>query len=125
MSTFHKVPSGHFIVAFADVRYRSERVENATSRYETDDRATTAHYLSADRLSGYAVRTSGELVYVFSDVKGRGDAIVSSAVANGATHLDCFDGYLTTLYARHGFIDYKRESNWTPGGPDVVYMQFS
>lgn len=66
--------------------------------------------------------SEGVLIGVFSLVRGRGDALVAGAVAHGARHLDCFDGYLPTLYARHGFAESHRESNWTPGGPDVVYM---
>jgi hypothetical protein len=55
-------------------------------------------------------------------VRGRGDALVSDAIARGAKHLNCFDGYLPTLYARHGFVEVRREPNWTEGGPDIVYM---
>lgn len=73
-------------------------------------------------LSGFAVTPDAELIGVFSAVRGRGDDIVRAAIAAGATHLDCFDGYLPALYARHGFVETRREPNWTPGGPDVVYM---
>lgn len=78
--------------------------------------------LSDDGLSGYAVQPDGELVGVFSLVRGRGDELVTDAIANGATHLDCFDGYLVDFYRRHGFGVHRREANWNPGGPDVVYM---
>ena len=79
-------------------------------------------YTSADGLSGYGVRLDGELVGVFSTVKGRGDELVESAKANGAWRLDCFDGYLVRLYSRHGFEEYNRVPNWTPGAADVVFM---
>lgn len=79
-------------------------------------------YLTEGGLSGYVVRDTGELVGVFSRVRGQGDTLVRSAIYHGATHLDCFDGYLPTLYGRHGFTETHREGNWTPGGPDVVYM---
>lgn len=83
--------------------------------------------ISADGASGYiVVRESNgarDLRQVFSAVPGRGDLLVSDAVRRaGADTLDCFDGYLPTLYARHGFRETRRETNWTPGGPDVVYM---
>ena len=39
---------------------------------------------------GYAIKTGGELVSVFSSTSGSGHAMVASAVANGAHHLDCF-----------------------------------
>lgn len=78
-------------------------------------------YLSNDDASGYAI-VAGDLRYVFSTVKGRGDELVADAIRNGARSLDCFDGYLTTLYTRHGFVVVRRVPNWTAGGPDVVYM---
>ena len=79
-------------------------------------------YISADGLSGYGVSRGGELVGVFSTVKGRGDGLVESAKANGAWRLDCFDGYLVRLYSKHGFAETGRVQNWAPGGADVVYM---
>jgi len=78
-------------------------------------------YMSHDRSSGFVVR-DGELVGVFSTRKGAGDVIMRDALAAGAVRLDCFDGYLPAFYARHGFRETSREPNWTPGGPDVVYM---
>ena len=79
-------------------------------------------YLSHDKNSGYMIKDDGDLVLVFSMVKGRGDTIVRHAVKNGAIKLDCFDGYLVDLYSGHGFVVHKREPNWTDGEPDVVYM---
>lgn len=84
--------------------------------------AGTRTFVTADGLSGFAVKADGELVGVFSRVKGRGDALVAAAVAAGASFLDCFDGYLPGFYARHGFRETGRAANWTPGQPDVVFM---
>ncbi len=78
-------------------------------------------YITRDGLSGFCI-SAGELKYLFSEVKGRGDELVTSAKALGANHLDCFDGYLVELYKRNGFIEFKRVANWTEGEPDVVYM---
>lgn len=95
----------------------------ATSEFPADGLGVgTAYYLSDDFDSGYAVKSNGELVHVFSRVKGRGNLLVDSAVRNGAYRLDCFDGYLPDLYRRHGFVEHDRDANWTEGGPDVVYM---
>ena len=44
------------------------------------------------------------------------------AIASGARTLDCFDDFLPGFYARFGFVEVRRESNWTPGKEDVVYM---
>lgn len=72
--------------------------------------------------AGFAIRPDGELVLVHAWGKGHGDHLMTSAIAFGATRLDCFDGYLPTFYARHGFVEDRRESNWTPGEPDIVFM---
>lgn len=72
--------------------------------------------------AGYVIAPGGELVGLYSSQRGHGDDLVSDAIANGAVHLDCFDGYLVTLYQRHGFERVTSLPNWTPDGPDVVYM---
>lgn len=109
---------------FEEAREASRAIRAATSDMSGEPYLTHSTYrLSLDGLSGYVVRPDGELVYVFSRVAGRGSAMVTRAVTrDGATYLDCFDGYLTGFYARHGFVEYKREANWTVGEPDVVYM---
>lgn len=80
-------------------------------------------YLSEDQNSGFGVTSDGELKWVWSTVRGRGDTIVEHGLLAGATHLNCFEGHLSDLYGRHGFIVTERLENWTPGGPDVVTMQ--
>lgn len=112
-----------FREAFSLHRDVHPRIAAATSEYvDESNPGGTLFVLTNDKRSGYAIRPNGELVYVFSTVKGRGDAIVDHAVFMGAERLDCYDGYLVTLYGRHGFHESSREPNWTPGGPDVVWM---
>jgi len=97
------------------------RIKASTSPVSeiTDDRK---FYLSSDNCSGYAIGYDGELTSLFSTVKGRGDQLVNLAIEDGANHLDCFDGYLVGFYRKHGFMESRRETNWTQGEPDVVYM---
>ncbi len=78
-------------------------------------------YLAPDARSGFLI-SGDEIVGLFSTARGRGDDLVTDAVAAGGRRLDCFDGYLTRLYYRHGFVITRREPNWNPPGPDVVYM---
>lgn len=78
--------------------------------------------LTTDQASGFYVTDEGYFGGLFSSKRGRGDELIADAIAMGATELDCFDGFLPTKYARHGFVETAREANWTPGGPDVVYM---
>lgn len=105
---------------------RPDVVENV-SQYSPEDYAKMRTFLSPDKKSGFALKPTekgDELVNVFSAEKGlgRGDKLVSEAVDRGAQTLDAFDGYLPKLYEKHGFKEYKREPNFTPGNPDVVYM---
>lgn len=86
---------------------------------------TARYYLTADLRSGFGVTTDGELIGLFSTVKGRGSDLVSAAMRRGARSLDCFDGFLPKFYAARGWREIRREANWTPGGPDVVYMAHS
>ena len=79
-------------------------------------------YLSEDQTAGFGVSSDGELKYVWSTRRGQGDAIVAAGLSAGATHLNCFEGHLSDLYARHGFAIVKRLENWDPEGPDVVFM---
>lgn len=113
-----------FATAFEIARSESDSVRDACSAFDDYSRPfdDTLYVVTVDGHSGYAVRDTGELVYVFSTVKGRGDHLIARAVRDGATHLDCFDGYLVRLYSSHGFHETRREENWAPGGPDVVYM---
>lgn len=122
-----------FAAHFGAARHESALVRESTSPFDFDrDDDETTFRLALDGQSGYAVRhdgdlihkgREGELVYVFSLERGRGDALVSSATGHDdATRLDCFDGYLVNLYKKHGFDVVRREPNWTPGSPDVVFM---
>lgn len=78
-------------------------------------------WVLADRSGGFAV-LDGRICHVWSTQRGQGDLLVSAAVKRGGKRLDCFDGYLTTLYGRHGFVVVDRIANWDPEGPDVVEM---
>lgn len=85
-------------------------------------------YLAPDGKTGFALipREDGglELASLFNAGRpGAGAIAAQDAVDMGATHLDVFDPYLPDFYKLFGFKEYRREPNWTPGGPDVVYMQ--
>ena len=119
---YKPVPSNIFVRAFGKAYKDLASVRDSCSSPDEINWGQCVCYLEEDSNSGYAIRNGYELICVFSRFKGRGGAIVQSAINNGAESLDCFDGYLTGLYSRHGFVEYKREPNWTEGEPDVVYM---
>jgi hypothetical protein len=115
---FSEVPHSTFSRYIGIARKWSEAIRYATSdTFDPDGR----YFLSGDGMCGYGI-VNGELVGVHSRIHGHGADIMRSAIKNGATHLDCFDGFLPEFYARFGFTETRREANWSENGPDVVYM---
>jgi hypothetical protein len=79
-------------------------------------------FLSTSGRSGFMLTPEGEIQNLFS-TEHAGAAALEEAIREGGTRLDCFDGFLPRFYERFGFREVRREPNWTPGGPDVVYME--
>jgi GNAT superfamily N-acetyltransferase len=128
---FHPASPEDFIAA----RGASKRPSFLTSS-SAEDLASHRLFLSPDKTVGYAIDPKGDLQNVFNNggPKGSGRAAVDHAIANGATTLDAFDGYLPNLYAQHGFEAYGRmpfNREYAPPGwdyaahgePDVVFMR--
>ena len=112
--------------ATSTARTMNSLIADNLSEYKYEDLEGIELYLAVDNLSGFGVvTTTGELVNVFSLVKGRGPAMVKLAILMGAKCLDCFEGYLVNFYSEHGFITHKIEPNWTEGGPSVYYMRLT
>lgn len=94
-------------------------------------------YIDGDRNryfgGGFAIDNYGGLTNAFAMAKGQGDRLIGEAKARGARHLDCYEGYLSDLYGRHGFAVVEREPfdmkfadpRWSiekHGAPDVLTM---
>lgn len=124
---FRKVTPRHFLGALAFARGYSDKIRNATSAPEEyADTEFSGCYLTRDEMTGYAIKSDGELCALFSLERGRGGMAVRNAIGHGATHLDHFDiTHLNGLYAANGFGEYRRAPNWDAGGPDVVYRRLS
>jgi len=107
--------------------------------YSVEDYAGFKTFLSPDNKSGYAIKPDGELISVFSKVKGRGERLLDDAVLNkGASKLDAYDigGKLPKLYGK--YMDETSRYKFDPqyltdelrpvfesgelGQPDVVMM---
>lgn len=116
-------PTKLFRAVFAHARTTSENVASACASDDEVEWCECVCYLTTDRRSGYAVKDNEELVCLFSTIPKRGARLVQHAITQGARRLDCFDGYLPTLYLRYGFEEERREANWNDTGPDVVYMR--
>lgn len=119
------VPHDIYQQAIGAARAASATIQDATSPSDEYPRFGATYYLTADSLSGYGVTSDGTLIGLFSLVRGRGASLMSDALADGATSLDCFDGFLVGFYARFGFVETRREPNWVEGEPDVVFMALS
>lgn len=100
-------------------------IKDMVSEYTPAQLDEFKNFLSGDKMSGYSVKPDGELINVFSGKGGRGDSIMLDARREALSKLDAYDvgGKLPDLYKKHGFNEIRREANWTPGGPDVVYMK--
>lgn len=93
------------------------------SHYTADELASSTKeiFIHEDGQNGFLL-DNGDLQNLFS-TNGQGNRSMQLALARGAKTLDCFEPFLPGYYSKYGFVEYKRESNWTPGGFDVVYMQ--
>lgn len=113
-----------FTQKLAEAQLFSDLIAQATTpAYDLDLHHGDRAYMSHDEHSGFVVRANGELCAVFSCYAGRGAGIVCSAIRRGATHLDCFDGFLPTFYAKHGFVEVCRVQNYNGAHlPSVIYM---
>jgi len=69
------------------------------------------------------------------EVKGIGAVLMDSAIRLGGRYLDHFDGFLSGLYSKAGFKEYKREpynSDYDPNGvfkdqygeADIIYRHY-
>lgn len=121
-----------------------QRVGLTLSGYDLADYKKMQLFLTADGLTGYAIKADGDLVSVFNVGRsGAGmDAVMDGVWRNGALKLDAYaqvsgefpNGYLNTRYEAMGFEEVSRSSwdaQWAPDGwdeavngtPDVVYMK--
>lgn len=123
---YRNVSQTEFLQALKHAQATSLKVQKATSPWDEVQAGLgdfDQYFLGTGGMLGFVIKQGGELVAVFSLVKGMGDSIMKAAIANGATHLDCFEGYLTEFYKRHGFCSYKIVPNWTKGEPSVHFMK--
>ena len=124
---FNQVGLDEFRVWFSYAWHNNLKVKaNCSSPLELGNISVMSiFFLSEDKKSGYAITFARELCFVFSTEKGRGAAILKDAQTKcDFLRLDCFDGYLPKLYAKHGFVETHRELNWKKYAPDVVYMEW-
>ena len=101
------------------------QVDQSALDSERDPGNVKRLFMSTDGNAGYALGgpDAGEIKWVWSLKRGYGRQAMEDAMRNGGHYLDCMDnGKLVGFYSTLGFQEWKREPNWTPGGPDVVWM---
>jgi hypothetical protein len=119
-----KTSSSVFRLALKKASVINTKVKDFVHVYELTEYTKMNCFLSFDGKSGYAVKNDGDIVSVFSSVKGRGKDLISHAKKRGGLKLDCFDGDLVSFYKSLGFKIEKVEVNWNGEKfPNVVYMK--
>lgn len=99
-------------------------------------------FMSEDESVGFAIKSDGDIVSVFSDKTkanhpGAVYSVLLTAIENGGTKLDCYGGDLLKVYMRMGFVPqgkvaYNEEyesAEWTArkdilGSPDVYALYY-
>lgn len=109
--------------------------------YEQDDYKDMELFIVNAGAAGMAIKNDGDIVSVFKnpdmakkdDIDKINRILLLTAVKNGGLKMDCFDGFLPSLYCRYGFrpvCKLKFNDEYAPEGwnferdgrPDVVFM---
>lgn len=138
-TTYKKNASpGEFSNALLAAKHASE-TGAFVEAYTPAEYADMKLFLADDGLSGFAIKSDGDIVSVFnspeSPRRGELGRMIPLALKNGGKKLDAFDGFLTSAYEKYGFVETGRDKwkdKFAPEGwdyeafgrPDVVYMEF-
>jgi hypothetical protein len=94
--------------------------------YPVEDYQGMKLFLSESGKSGFAVKSDGDIVSVFSMEKGSGRGVMEAAIAAGGKKLDAFDTILPKFYGTHGFVEAARipwNDEYSPEGWDKQTFQ--
>ena len=110
--------------------------------YDEDEYKDMRLFVGNDGLTGFALKSDGDIVSVFNRSPARRSVstIMPLAIQEGGTKADCFDTKLPLLYAPYGFVetarfpfdpaqappDWRDEDfmQYNNGHPDVVFIEF-
>lgn len=121
--------------AVADAKVRSDHGAGL-DLYSVDDYEDMHLYINHSNSCGFAITSHKDLVCLFkkpSEYKVKGWELARQAAYEGARSLNCFDGYLTTMYRKAGWVVYDcslfddtmAPEGWDytrDGRPDVIFM---
>tara|TARA_R100001440_G_scaffold6147_4_gene12822 strand:+ start:10456 stop:11283 length:828 start_codon:yes stop_codon:yes gene_type:complete len=82
--------------------------------YSRDELAQMHLYLLKGHKAGFALKDGNDIVSVHnnSDIRGLGKFFMETAKSVGGTKLDHFDGFLSGLYRKNGFVDVYEIYQW-------------
>jgi hypothetical protein len=93
-------------------------------------------FLTLDKCAGFAVTTDNDIVSLFNNGEKRGllKALLLFAIMQGGNKLDNFDGKLSILYVKYGFIPVSKvkfNKRFAPIGwnyerdfePDIIFWK--
>lgn len=130
----------HFAATIA-AQKAGNRFGAAVYVYSPEEYAGMRLFISSDNKAGFAIKTNGDIVSLFSEHKSKmADAMLHMATQVGGKKLDCFRTVLPSIYAKHGFRvassikwndavapegwDKSVFSKFNNGEPDVVFMVY-
>jgi hypothetical protein len=112
--------------------------------YSPEEYATMTMLVLGNGIAGCAIKQNGELVSVFKNEELAREAgidkvsgiIIPAAIQYGARKLDCYSGFLDSMYARFGFSPVAKlafDTRFAPnswnyekyGKPDIVFMAYN
>lgn len=123
---YEAVDPKEFLTVLVDLMNEHPDLKDTMSLHRANEYLVT--YLAENKLSGFAVTKDKEIANVFNvDKKALFvlPKMIKQAIAAGGNWMNMFDGPLVNFYKKYGFVEYKRDKNWTAGGPDVVYMKLA
>lgn len=99
--------------SFMTSLYSSKR-KQFLSPYEESEFSAMKLFKLKNYSIGYAIKSDGDIIAVHNNEPfgGLGPSMMKSAIKNGGTKLDHFDGFLTGLYSRNGFANIKNIDLW-------------
>jgi hypothetical protein len=108
--------------------------------YDLEEYRGMRLFMTPDKKAGFAIKSDGDIVSVFSDGGGKTAAMLSLATEHGGTKLDAYDTILPEIYEINGFKEVRRDTwddqyapdDWSKetfadynnGEPDIVYMEY-
>lgn len=107
-------PNAEVVERFAESLYKGKR-SGFLTYYSIDELGRMDLYLLEGQSAGFAIKDGDDIVSVHnnSDLRGLGNEFMRKAKEVGGGRLDHFDGFLSGLYRKHGFIDVYEIYQWS------------